>query len=131
MSGREFFNESSEQSKVKAAIVSKYFDAWAGVMIGAQNRYKKENKIAYIDLFAGPGRYKDGTQSTPLLILEKAIQKPEIRDRLVTLFNDKDENNTGSFNRPSMNFRESTVLNINPLSNQMRSEKKSLKCLKK
>jgi three-Cys-motif partner protein len=96
MSGREFFNESSEQSKVKAAIVSKYFDAWAGVMIGAQNRYKKENKIAYIDLFAGPGRYKDGTQSTPLLILEKAIQKPEIRDRLVTLFNDKDENNTGS-----------------------------------
>ena len=23
-------------------------------------------KIAYIDLFAGPGRYKDGTKSTPL-----------------------------------------------------------------
>jgi len=99
MSRSEFFNESSEQSKVKAAIVSKYFDAWAGVMIGAQNKYKKENKIAYIDLFAGPGRYKDGTQSTPLLILDKAIQKPEIRDRLVTLFNDKDENNTGSLQR--------------------------------
>ena len=49
-----------------------------------------------MDLFAGPGRYDDGTQSTPLLILEMAIKTPKFRDRLVTIFNDKDEGNTNS-----------------------------------
>jgi three-Cys-motif partner protein len=76
MADQSFFQESKEQSKIKTAIVSKYFDAWARVIIGAQERYNfdADPKIAYIDLFAGPGRYEDGTQSTPLLILEKAIQ---------------------------------------------------------
>lgn len=83
-----FFNETTEQSLVKAAIVSKYFWAWAKVIIPTAKRYY--GKIAYIDLFAGPGRYKDGTMSTPLLILEKAIQDPDMRQMLVTIFNDVD-----------------------------------------
>ena len=93
-----FFEESSEQSRVKAAIVSKYFDAWAKVIMGAQNIYHgiSEKRIAYIDLFAGPGRYADGTKSTPLLILEKAIQNDIMRERLVTVFNDRDEANINS-----------------------------------
>lgn len=93
-----FFEESSEQSRVKAAIVSKYFDAWAKVIMGAQNVYRgiSEKRIAYIDLFAGPGRYADGTKSTPLLVLEKAIQNDIMRDRLITVFNDKDEANINS-----------------------------------
>jgi len=91
-----FFDESHEQSIVKSTIVSKYFMAWAMVIIQTQKTYNKENKIAYIDLFAGPGRYKDGTLSTPMLILEKAIQNPDICDRLITIFNDKDEENTHS-----------------------------------
>ena len=93
-----FFEESSEQSRVKAAIVSKYFDAWAKVIMGAQNVYHgiSEKRIAYIDLFAGPGRYVDGTKSTPLLILEKAIQNDIMRERLVTVFNDRDEANINS-----------------------------------
>ncbi|MDP2983698.1 MAG: three-Cys-motif partner protein TcmP [Candidatus Latescibacter sp.] len=96
MTGNCFFDESKDQSRVKSAIVSKYFDAWASVITGVQNKKNLGNKIAYIDLFAGPGRYQDGTRSTPLLILEKAIQKSQIRDSLVTIFNDKDENNTNS-----------------------------------
>lgn len=97
MASHRFFEESKEQSRVKSTIVAKYFDAWARVMIGVQNRYgsqTEEKKIAYIDLFAGPGRYADGTRSTPLLILEKAIANPDLRERLVTIFNDKDEQNT-------------------------------------
>lgn len=88
-----FFNEQTEQSLVKATIVSKYFDAWAKVMVSTQKRYpdRSSGKIAYIDLFAGPGRYADGTQSTPIKILKNAIKNPDIRDRLVTIFNDKDE----------------------------------------
>ena len=96
--GNSFFEESRDQSRVKAAIVAKYFDAWARVIMGALNvhRPNDEKRIAYIDLFAGPGRYGDGTKSTPILVIEKAIQHPEMRQRLVTIFNDKNPANTGS-----------------------------------
>ncbi len=58
---------------------------------------KQQNwPIAYIDLFAGPGRYKDGTKSTPLLVLESAIADPDMRDRLITRFNDSDRGNVRS-----------------------------------
>jgi three-Cys-motif partner protein len=92
MTAKSFFDEQSDQSLVKATIIAKYFDAWTNVIVNIQKRNPGQSqKIAYIDLFAGPGRYKDGSQSTPLMILQKAIEKPDIRDRLVTLFNDKDE----------------------------------------
>jgi len=94
-----FFDESTEQSRVKTAIVTKYFDAWAAVMIATQKKHGMPEPIAYIDLFAGPGRYLDGTVSTPLLILQKAIRNPEVGARLVTIFNDKDEANTRSLER--------------------------------
>ena len=101
MTTESFFDESKEQSKVKSAIVAKYFDAWSKVMIGAQHKYRQhhDNKIAYIDLFAGPGRYSDGTISTPLKILEKAINDVHLRQCLVTIFNDKDERNTNSLSK--------------------------------
>jgi three-Cys-motif partner protein len=89
-----FFDETTEQSLVKATIVSKYFGAWAKVIIPTAKQ--TTGKIAYIDLFAGPGRYKDGTKSTPLLVLEKAIQDPDMRQMLVTMFNDRDEANCRS-----------------------------------
>ena len=95
MTDNSFFEEQQEQSLVKSAIVAKYFDVWANVIISTQKRYPQHpQKIAYIDLFAGPGRYKDGTQSTPLKILTNAIEKPDLRERLVAIFNDKDENNS-------------------------------------
>jgi three-Cys-motif partner protein len=91
-----FFDESREQSIIKAKIVKDYFWAWAKVIIGSLKRSGRGEKIAYIDLFAGPGRYKDGTKSTPLLILETAIADPEMRRRLVTIFNDKNSDNSKS-----------------------------------
>ena len=91
----QFFDETTEQSAIKAKIVSDYFWAWAKVIIPTAKKSPR-NRIAYIDLFAGPGRYKDGTKSTPLLILEKAIQDPDIREMLVTIFNDKNEDNSYS-----------------------------------
>lgn len=95
-----FFEEQLAQSEIKTAIVTDYFWAWANVIIGAQLRFPKfGDKIAYIDLFAGPGRYRNGAASTPLKIIERAIADPKIRDRLVAIFNDKDEQNTSSLER--------------------------------
>ncbi len=47
-----------------------------------------------MDLFCGPGTYDDGSESTPLQILKQAIANPELREMLVTIFNDKDTENT-------------------------------------
>jgi three-Cys-motif partner protein len=98
--GESFFDEQSAQSQIKAAIVADYFWAWASVIISVQKRYPQHaQRIAYIDLFAGPGRYENGAASTPLLIMERAVADPEIRNRLVALFNDNDANNTASLER--------------------------------
>lgn len=97
MRRNQFFDETKEQSLVKATIVSKYFWAWAKVIIPTAKQY--DGKIAYIDLFAGPGRYKDRTKSTPLLVLEKAIDDADMRQMLVTIFNDANEDNSRSLER--------------------------------
>ena len=91
----KFFDEQTEQSEVKAALVAKYFPANMRVIASAQKQYGGD-RIAYIDLFAGPGRYKDGAQSTPVKIIEQAIADTDMRQRLVAIFNDKDEGNVKS-----------------------------------
>ena len=96
MAKEKFFDESREQSLVKAEIVEKYFDAWAGIITATQDHYGRDKRIGYVDLFAGPGRYKDGAISTPLRVLGKAIENPAYSSRLVTIFNDKDEQNIRS-----------------------------------
>jgi three-Cys-motif partner protein len=88
-----FFDESREHSQIKARIVAKYFFAWVRVM------KKFAPRVAYIDLFAGPGRYEDGTTSTPILVLTKAIEDDHMRETLVTLFNDKDADNVGKLKK--------------------------------
>lgn len=85
---RGFFDEQREQSEAKARIVKEYFLAWAKVVMPTAK--KKAGRIGYIDLYAGPGRYKDGTPSTPLLILEEAINDNEISQMLVSHFNDSE-----------------------------------------
>lgn len=94
MADSSFFDESREQSLVKATIVAKYFWAWAKVIMPTAKKHS--GRIGYIDLFAGPGRYKDGAQSTPLMILEKAVEDTDMRQMLVAIFNDKDDENSRS-----------------------------------
>jgi three-Cys-motif partner protein len=88
----DFFQERSDESEVKARIIQKYFLVWAKVIIPSAKR--ADGKIAYLDLYAGPGRYKDGAASTPLLVLESAIADPDLSKMLVTVFNDEDKNHT-------------------------------------
>jgi three-Cys-motif partner protein len=97
MAGHNFFDESREQSQIKARIVAKYFWAWCKVIIPTAK--KRDKRIAYIDLFAGPGRYKDGTLSTPLLVLRQAIEDDDMRNMLVALFNDCDKENANALKK--------------------------------
>lgn len=90
MKANKFFDERTDQSEVKARIVQKYFYAWANVVMPTAQ--KNGGRIAYIDLYAGPGRYKDGAASTPLLVLQNAIANAKLALMLVTLLNDSDSN---------------------------------------
>jgi len=89
MQGDDFFVERTEQSGVKATIVSKYFRAWANVMVPHQKKHGGD-RIVYMELFCGPGRYGDDTASTPLRVLEQAAQDADLRALLVTFFVDSD-----------------------------------------
>ena len=80
-----FFDVPHPASITKARIVAKYFVAWAGIMA------PQHDKIAYLDLFSGPGAYADGTPSTPLRVMGRAAAKPLIASRLVSIFNDVNE----------------------------------------
>ena len=82
MTDAKFFEERQDQSEVKARIVTKYFVAWSCVIMPSVERY--DGKMVYIDLYAGPGRYKDGSASTPMMILETAIADARLSRRLVT-----------------------------------------------
>jgi three-Cys-motif partner protein len=93
---KKFFAEQKEQSLVKSRIVSKYFVAWSQVMIHNRKSYGMFEKLAYIDLFCGPGRYDDGSKSTPISVLEHAIANPDLANMLATMFNDMDEDNVKS-----------------------------------
>jgi three-Cys-motif partner protein len=95
-----FFDEQTEQSRIKAAIVTDYFWQWAGFMVGQQKKRPQYGaKLNYIDLFAGPGRYASGAKSTPLMIVERAANDPEIARRLCAIFNDKEPANTSSLEK--------------------------------
>jgi three-Cys-motif partner protein len=92
-----FFTEQKEQSLIKARIVEKYFLPWAKVVIPTAKTISPQNpRIAYIDLFAGPGRYEDDSKSTPIKVLEQAIADPIIATMLITLFNDVDQESVNS-----------------------------------
>src|SRR5258708_32257139 len=93
MVDNQFFDEPREQSQIKARIVEKYLWAWANVVIPTARQMG--NRILYIDLFAGPGRYDDGTLSTPLLVLRRAIDDTNMRNMLVTFLNDRDTDSAG------------------------------------
>jgi three-Cys-motif partner protein len=87
-----FFDDQTAASAIKAEIVSKYFWSWAKVM----TKRAKVDALAYIDLFAGPGRYSSGNKSTPLLVLETAIADEDMRSRLVAMFNDQNPDHVES-----------------------------------
>ena len=110
MQNNSFFNESKEQSQVKTRIVEKYFWSWATIM----TRQAKISKIGYVDLFAGPGKYEDETESTPLLVLKKACEDDNIRDKLVSVFNDINPKHVQSLGDAIASSQEISVLKWKP-----------------
>lgn len=91
MAKTTFFVEQLAGSKVKSSIVSQYFKKWSKVIIGQVKRTNGD--LAYLDFFCGPGKYEDGSDSTPLLILSQAVEDPYLCEHLISLFNDHSPEN--------------------------------------
>lgn len=75
-------------SAIKTKIVVEYFKAWARILWGVV-KANNPPRLRYVDLFAGPGKI-DGVNSTPLLIMEHIISKPELCESVSALLNDED-----------------------------------------
>lgn len=113
--GNGFFEEQREQSLIKSRIVSKYFSAWANVILATQKRYPQHaQSMAYVDLFAGPGRYNDQSKSTPILVLETILSNPELSNRVITLFNDKDPGNIANLRQTITSIDGINLLKYQP-----------------
>jgi len=114
---KNFFLHREEHSKIKSEIVTKYFCSWASVMIGHQKKFlpKGPNKIAFIDLFSGPGRFDDGSPSTPLLILHEILKDSERKNWITTLFNDKEKKFCESLKKEISNLPGINSLKFEPI----------------
>src|SRR5688572_28286500 len=106
----DFFEDQEEQSAIKTEIVTKYFVPWSSIMLGVP----RVRRIGYVDFYCGPGRFDDGTESTPLLILKQIINTPKLRDSVVTVFNDKNESHVAKLKSEAQSLPGFETLSYSP-----------------
>lgn len=82
----DFFDKRSHSSALKAHIVVKYLVAWGRVVASRASEH-----AVYFDPFCGRGAYKDGSRSTPLLVIEAAASVQALREKLMIVFRDAEE----------------------------------------
>ncbi|MBA4132023.1 MAG: hypothetical protein C0519_11425 [Hyphomicrobium sp.] len=86
-STKKFFTDPQRvTSAIKTKIVVEYFKSWASILWGVVKSNNRPH-LRYVDLFAGTGKI-DGVKSTPLLIMEHVISKPELAESVGALLND-------------------------------------------
>ncbi len=69
-------------SRAKHDILQGYLQAWLPIL--AQGRFPE---LAYIDGFAGPGRYSEGEDGSPIIALKAALKNADrIRSKITFLF---------------------------------------------
>lgn len=84
MADRNFFENQTLSSRIKASIISEYFPKYCRII----TKVHIPERIGYFDLFSGPGKYEDGNDSTPLLIAQKCYNDPFLKEKVWMVFND-------------------------------------------
>lgn len=83
-----FFDEVQGAAVLKHGILRRYLALFTG-KVGST---AKDNRVFYLDAYAGPGLYDDGSSGSPALALATAKQLAEHRD-LVGIYVEKHEEN--------------------------------------
>lgn len=78
-----FFKKQTPSSRIKANIVAEYFPQYCKILLT-----HKQNKIRYLDLFAGPGIYGDNSDSTPILLAKTCESNSLLAEKVELIFND-------------------------------------------
>ncbi len=82
----KFFEKQTRSSRIKANIVAEYFPKYCNILM----RYP-QTEIRYLDLFAGPGIYEDGSHSTPMLIGKLCQKDSGLKNVVRLMFNDNEQ----------------------------------------
>lgn len=84
-----FFDEQKEKSKVKTEIVINFLNIYLNII--SNSKWTKGKDIYYIDLFSGPGVYKDGVSSTPIEIMNmlENMKNRVAANKVHLVFNDE------------------------------------------
>ncbi|MDR2685591.1 MAG: three-Cys-motif partner protein TcmP [Rickettsiales bacterium] len=100
---KNFFAEQSQNSEIKTQIVLGVFQLWLKDTRRGQN-------LSYIDLFAGPGIYEDGSLSTPLCILQEICSQKSIARKFNVILNDKNMETLAKLRRAITNIRNAKYI---------------------
>jgi three-Cys-motif partner protein len=65
--------DAPEHTKAKHKILKGYLDAWAPIMSQRATKFRSRPPL-YVDAFAGPGVYKDGTDGSPLVAIKAVLE---------------------------------------------------------
>jgi three-Cys-motif partner protein len=84
----KFFSHQTPASETKSDIIVEYALRWGRIM--ARLAAGRDEHIRYVDLYAGPGVYDDGAESTPVRFV-RAATRERFADRLCCWFNDSDQ----------------------------------------
>lgn len=85
MTEKDFFKTQTSSSRIKANIVANYFPKYCKIILKSP-----QIEIRYLDLFAGPGIYEDGSLSTPILIADACASNNDLKNVVHLMFNDNE-----------------------------------------
>lgn len=89
MTENDFFKTQTASSRIKANIVANYFPKYCKIILKSP-----QTEIRYLDLFAGPGIYEDGSLSTPILIADACAKENNLKNVVHLMFNDNEQIDT-------------------------------------
>ncbi|TDU67110.1 three-Cys-motif partner protein TcmP [Streptomyces sp. KS 21] len=99
-----FFGRKKPAAVLKHAILDKYVVPFASKV----GKYAPDGRVVYLDGYAGPGRYEDGTPGSPALIFESAAAIAGFR-KLDCYFIEKDRKNYQSLSALVAEAREQGI----------------------
>lgn len=87
MTKKDYWDAPEAHTKLKMEIASKYFGAWASIML----RANKGKSLVYLDLFSGRGKFKNEELATPALILDEVHKNAPLQSVLQLHFYEKEK----------------------------------------
>ncbi|MCC7209288.1 MAG: three-Cys-motif partner protein TcmP [Anaerolineae bacterium] len=91
------FTETREQARIKAELVASYLWAWGKARLAVAR--KPDACVGYFDVYAGPGRADEASRTAPLTVLARAADDAEMRDALICVCNDADEDGSDALRK--------------------------------